>query len=392
MNKNTGARRREGSRVGADSARTSGFGASEEKPSARRASSHSSGKGGSRRSSSAREKTLKSTAARRSIPSAAPQLLIFTVMLMLSLIIISVLIAKPDFFGNDRQNTAAKLENPEPGNASDFDISMREGMIHEITENISSTNAILIDLRTGRTVCEKNSTAVIYPASLTKIMTAIVAIENMPDPAGAQITVSDETVQRLIRENASVAGFSAGETLTGTDMLYGCLLASGGDASLSLAEYVSGSEEAFVGLMNKKAAELGCDDTNFVNATGLHNLKHVTTASDMAKIFSYALKNSVFKEIITSSKYYSSPTDQHPYGITMTSTVFAAFSSAGADMGGVVGGKTGYTPEARQCLATYYEKGDLRYILVTFGAGDGTNKTYDSAKDAAKIYESYVVG
>lgn len=221
-------------------------------------------------------------------------------------------------------------------------------------------------------------------------MTAIVAIENMPDPDGTQITVSEATVQRMIRENASVAGFSAGETLTGTDMLYGCLLASGGDASLSLAEYISGSEEAFVELMNKKAVQLGCRDTNFVNATGLHNLKHVTTASDMAKIFAYALGNSVFKNIITSSKYYSSPTEQHPYGITMTSTVFAAFSSAGADMDGVVGGKTGYTPEARQCLATYYEKGDLRYVLVTFGAGDGTNKTYDNAKDAAKIYGSYV--
>ena len=389
MEKNTGARRQGSRRLTENMPRVSAADASAGKPRSGKAAGRTS-KNGRYRNNSVRADSAKNTAARRKMPSAAPQLLIFAVMLMLSVIILSVLISKPVFVNGDEENTSAMLENPAPGNASDFDISMREGMIREITENISSSNAILIDLRTGRTVCEKKSTEVIYPASLTKIMTAIVAIENMPDPDGTQITVSEATVQRMIRENASVAGFSAGETLTGTDMLYGCLLASGGDASLSLAEYISGSEEAFVELMNKKAVQLGCRDTNFVNATGLHNLKHVTTASDMAKIFAYALGNSVFKNIITSSKYYSSPTEQHPYGITMTSTVFAAFSSAGADMDGVVGGKTGYTPEARQCLATYYEKGDLRYVLVTFGAGDGTNKTYDNAKDAAKIYGSYV--
>lgn len=391
MDKNTGARRQGSRRLTENTPRTSAADASAGKTPPGKASSRTS-KNGQSRNNSARAGSAKNTAAQRKTPSAAPQLLILAVMLILSVIILSVLISKPVFINGDDENTSAMLESPAPGNASDFDISMREGMIREITENISSSNAILIDLRTGRTVCEKKSTEVIYPASLTKIMTAIVAIENMPDPDGTQITVSEATVQRMIRENASVAGFSAGETLTGTDVLYGCLLASGGDASLSLAEHISGSEEAFVELMNKKAAQLGCRDTNFVNATGLHNLKHVTTASDMAKIFSYALENSVFKKIITSSKYYSNPTEQHPYGVTMTSTVFAAFSSAGADMGGVVGGKTGYTPEARQCLATYYEKGDLRYVLVTFGAGDGTNKTYDSAKDAAKIYGSYVSG
>lgn len=325
----------------------------------------------------------------KTLPSVLPQ--VFTLLLFLTIAAASlaVLLDKPEFLPDDNtpaysifQSPSAEILNGNP--------VLRQGKITQITENISSTNAILINLNTGRVICEKNSDTVSYPASLTKIMSAIVAIENIPDPDNTLITVSKEIVERLTAENSSMAGFAGGETVSATDLLYGCLLSSGGEATSALAEYVAGSEEAFVTKMNTKAYELDCKDTNFTNVTGLHNLKHTSTAKDIATIFKYALENETFRNIITSANHYTAPTDQHPFGITLTSTVYSAFSSAGIDMNNIKGGKTGYTPEARQCLATYYVSGTDRYILVTFGAGNGNNTTYDNAKDANTIYKSYI--
>ncbi len=131
---------------------------------------------------------------------------------------------------------------------------------------------------------KKNSDTITYPASLTKIMSAIVAIENIPDPNTTMLTVPQELVDQLVRENSSMAGFSAGETVSATDLLYGCLLSSGGEATGTLALYVGGGEESeFVAMMNKKAEELGCASTHFANPTGLHSISHTSTAIDMAK-------------------------------------------------------------------------------------------------------------
>ena len=222
-------------------------------------------------------------------------------------------------------------------------------------------------------------------------MSAIVAIENIPDPNTTMLTVPQELVDQLVRENSTMAGFSAGETVSATDLLYGCLLSSGGEATGTLALYVGGGEESeFVAMMNKKAEELGCASTHFANPTGLHSISHTSTAIDMAKIFRYALQNETFRTIVTSSSYYTSHTEQHPNGITLTSTVYKAFSQAGLEMGSIRGGKTGFTLEARQCLATYYSGENGDYILITMGAGDGTNTPYDNARDASIIYRAYV--
>lgn len=318
-----------------------------------------------------------------------PQLIAALLFALLALTIIFVLRQQPALIGKELTSDISELENPAIGEYFEGK-AIKTGKIKEITENISSRNAVLIDLHTGRTVCEKNSETVTYPASLTKIMSAMIAIENIPSPETTMITVTQETVDQLVRENSSMAGFSAGETVSATDLLYGCLLASGGEATETLASYVGGSESEFVAMMNKKAEELGCTSTHFANATGLHSISHVSTAVDMAKIFRYALENETFRNIITSPSYYTSHTEQHPNGLTLTSTVYKAFSQAGLEMGSVLGGKTGFTLEARQCLASYYSGDDGDYILITMGAGDGTNTTYDNARDASIIYRAYV--
>lgn len=296
-----------------------------------------------------------------------------------------------DMLKNDTVPDGVSAQNPIFTGGADIDNggAAKYDAAEPITAEISSNNAILINVTQNRTICTKNSDVTAYPASLTKIMTCIVAIENIPEPGRTYITVEEETINELVAMNASMTGFSAGEVVTATDLFYGCLLASGGEASVTLAKYVAGTESDFVALMNQKAEEIGCKSTNFVNVTGLHDINHVSSAEDIARIFMYSLKNETFRNIITTSRYYSSATDVHEKGITITSTVSKAFSAADRDIGFIAGGKTGYTNEAKLCLATLYVKGDYEYVLVTLGAGDGTNKVYDHVYDTLTIYEMY---
>ena len=136
-----------------------------------------------------------------------------------------------------------------------------------IGNEIYSHNALLIDLTDRKIIAEKNSAEMVYPASLTKIMTVLVALENINDFDGS-FKIDEELNQHLIRENASVVGFAVGEPMTVEDMLYGTMLASGADAAAGLACYVCGSQDAFVELMNQKAQQIGMKNTHFANVTG----------------------------------------------------------------------------------------------------------------------------
>lgn len=166
-------------------------------------------------------------------------------------------------------------------------------------EDLYSANAILVRAKTGEVLLDKGSTEQIYPASMTKIMTAIVILEKIPD-LQVSVRLSEEMFDELYRQEASMAGFLPGETVTARDLLYGVLLPSGAECCTGLADYVAGSEEAFAELMNQKAAELGMTGTHFVNASGLHDPDHYTTAADIEKLLEYALQNDTFREIASS--------------------------------------------------------------------------------------------
>lgn len=250
---------------------------------------------------------------------------------------------------------------------------------------ISSRCAILCDLTDGRVICEKNAAEKVKIASLTKIMTAIVAIENLPDMRETY-TMSGRVIKTLKAENSSVAGFVEGETVTAYDLLYAAMLPSGGDGAMGLAELVGGSQEGFVDMMNAKAAELGMNRTHFTNATGLDDDGNYSCAYDVSLLFEYALKNDTFRQVVTTSHYTSNPTPQHPNGINMVSTVYDGFSENGLDMGAVVGGKTGFTGAAGRCLATYAVKDGKEYILITLGA----SRTPEHFKDAFALYYEFL--
>lgn len=247
---------------------------------------------------------------------------------------------------------------------------------------INSSYAVLIQAGSGRVVGDINGETPMYPASMTKIMTTIVAIENLSD-LNQEITVTNDMIANLYAQDATQAGFQPGETVQAIDLLYGVMLPSGADCCIALADTIAGSEEGFVELMNQKAEKLGLENTHFCNTTGLHADDHYSTAKDIAELLRYALKNSTFREIIE-SPYHSTPgTNVHPDGITFYSTMFKNLSDTTVIDGKIMGGKTGFTSEAGCCLASFAEIDDIEYILVTAGAYQAGTPHID---DAVKLY------
>ncbi|MBQ9080375.1 MAG: D-alanyl-D-alanine carboxypeptidase [Clostridia bacterium] len=245
--------------------------------------------------------------------------------------------------------------------------------------------ALLMDMQTGRVVASRHADRKIYPASMTKIMTMIVCCENISDLT-QKVAVSGDAIAAAYVEGASCAGFTAGERVSVLELLYGTALPSGADATGTLALYVAGSEKAFVDLMNTKAGELGLTNTHFANASGLHDDDHYTTPREMAAIVAYAMNNELCREILSATSYTTAPTAEHPQGITMYSTAFSRMSATKFGSAQIVAAKTGYTDEARFCLASYAETDSGgRYVLITAAGSD----RYAPVYDCKYVYENF---
>lgn len=255
----------------------------------------------------------------------------------------------------------------------------------ESLSGLNSPNAILVELETGKVLGEKKADEKIYPASLTKIMTAVLAVENIGD-LQERITVPEEIFPKLYEEGASMAGFCPGEEAVGLDLLYGVLLPSGAECCLTFADRIAGSEEDFVDMMNEKAKELGMEHTHFTNSTGLQDEDHYSTVRDISVLLRYALAGDTFRQVFTSSSYSTNPSACHPEGFTFYSTMFQEMNSAAVTDGEILGGKTGYTKEAGLCLASLAVIGQKEYILITAHArGDHETRQYH-VEDAVKVY------
>ncbi|MFA5659591.1 MAG: serine hydrolase [Oscillospiraceae bacterium] len=250
---------------------------------------------------------------------------------------------------------------------------------------LNSEYAILIDADSGVVLAEKNGFERINPASLTKIMTLIVAVENCEN-LDCTFTMTYEILAPLYRNGATLAGFVEGEQASIIDMLYGAALPSGADATGGLAEALCGSEEAFVQLMNEKAEQLGLKNTHFSNTNGLYDENNYSTPADIAVILEYAMKNDLCRQVLSTYQYTTQPTPEHPEGILLTSTMFSRMY--GTEVEGVLikGGKTGYINESRHCLASFAEKNGRNYIAVTVM---GTGR-YQPIYDCFEIYGEYI--
>ena len=236
-------------------------------------------------------------------------------------------------------------------------------------EGVYSDYARMVRLSDGAVLFTKKSKEKMYPASMTKIMTCILGIENVED-LDSEVTIKQEYIDAHYAEQASRAGFEPGEKVTYRDVLYGVMLPSGAEACMAVCDKVAGSEAAFVDLMNKKAEELGMKNTHFTNSIGLHNEDHYTTCKDFIKLEKYALQNEIFKQIFTARSYTTSQTDVHPAGIPLTNNSYMHIDTVNLPNGAVyMGGKTGYTDEAMHTLASICRYEGEEYIMVTGHAG-----------------------
>ena len=250
---------------------------------------------------------------------------------------------------------------------------------------LSSREAILLR-RGGAVLGEENADEPIYPASLTKMMTVLLAAENFDD-LDASVTLDEELFSPLWAANASLAGFEPGEVVTVRDLLYGAMLPSGAECCAAIAQALDGSEAAFADRMNRRARELGMENTHFVNATGLQDSDHRSTVRDLALLLDAALDNPTFREVFTAPRYSTSPTNLHPDGITVYSSALSLFQDADLGRMTLLGGKTGFTDEAGLCLATLAEADGAEYILVTAGAPGQSHTDTAHARDAAAVYQ-----
>lgn len=267
-----------------------------------------------------------------------------------------------------------------------------EAATYKVPFEIDSEAVYLVNTDTGAVIFEKNSTKEFYPASLTKIMTAILAIEAVPDLSGTMVTAPAYVYDELYMKGASTADILSGETVSMEDLLYALLLPSACEAANIIADYIGkGSIDDFVTEMNRKAKELGASSTHFVNAHGLYDPAQVTTAQDMYKIVSYALKSPVFEKISSTPSYHMPVTAKHPnddWNIYHTNLMLRKNTQYYYEYASGI--KTGSLSEAGRNLISTASKGGYHYMLITLGApyenADGS-KTNKSFTDATKLYD-----
>lgn len=260
--------------------------------------------------------------------------------------------------------------------------------------NINATHAALADLATGEIIASRKADEVIYPASMTKVMTLIVVAENLPNESCLKdtITISNEVYEEMKRQGSSGIGMVAGEKLTVESLLYALMLKSDGIAACELARYVAGSEEDFVELMNQKAEKMGLTNTHFKNPTGLFHKEHTSTAREIATIMSYAMKMQLCRRVLMTQSYnapFTTVDGQNKNYYLYHNLIVTQFDKIKPNQPNavtVLAGKTGFTDESRFCLVTYAESADGHgYVCVT---ADG--QSYNTCiNDYLTIYNTY---
>ncbi len=256
------------------------------------------------------------------------------------------------------------------------------------SEEVISPHAILVNAETNTIVAAKAAYDRISPASMTKVLTVLVAAEaiseeNLEDT----FTVTAEITDYAYVNDCSIVGFSKEEVVTVRDLFYGTILPSGADAAVALATYVAGSHEAFVERMNQKLEELGlADSAHFTNCVGLYDENHYCTVYDMAVIMKAAMENPWCREVLSAHTYNTTPTAEHPEGLLISNWFLRRIEDK--DTGGlVVGGKTGFVAQSGSCAVSYEEYADgTPYICVTAGSTSSWRCIYDQVE----IYNSYI--
>jgi len=219
---------------------------------------------------------------------------------------------------------------------------------------ITAGGAVVYCQNTGEIIYSKNMNKKLYPYSVTKMMTALLAVQNLP--LEQEVTIS----KRAAQEGEATMNLKAGEVVTVKDLIYGTLILSGNDAAWALGEAVSGSMKKFVKLMNKTAKNIGCEDTHFVNSNGMHDEDHYTTAYDMMQITKLALSNETIRKAAGTTKYKMDATNMSDARTMKTHVPFIKNKKEN----GFYAGKTGYWEDYDCSIVLGYEKDSLELIVV----------------------------
>lgn len=267
---------------------------------------------------------------------------------------------------------------------------LHTSMCYALTEQpeISADASILIDSSSEKVLYSKNENQKMYPASTTKILTAILTIENCN--LNDVVTVPYEAISS-ITSGYSVAALQTGEQLTVEQLLQVMLVHSANDAANVLAFHVSGSIESFANLMNNKVSELGLTNTHFTNPSGMHDENHYTTAHDLAIIMKYCMKNDTFRSL-SSLKYCTIPAT-NKYDVRVFNTTNELLIYDNRDVSSnyyykyAIAGKTGYTTQAKNCLVSVAKKENLELICVVLSAGIYPNNVSAKFVDTKSIFD-----
>ena len=253
--------------------------------------------------------------------------------------------------------------------------------------SIEAKAALMVEVNTGKIIYEKNIEVQNYPASVTKILTAILTIENCDLYEIA--TVSQSAISQ-IPSGYVIAPLFVGEEMKIKDLLYALMLKSSNDAAYVLAEHVGGSVEGFSDMMNKKAKEIGCKNSNFVNPNGTHDENQYTTAYDMYLISNYAMKNKIFAEIVSTYEYTLPATNKFPYSNRIMENSNEFINPNKIHYNPIVKGiKTGTTRQAGNCLITDSSNNGLEFITVILGAETEDSRFFETSKMMKYAYDNY---
>ena len=254
---------------------------------------------------------------------------------------------------------------------------------------IDANAAIMVEVNTGKVIYEMDKEEQNFPASVTKILTAIVTIENCKLD---DVAVATEKALSNIPSAYVTAPLFTGEEMRVEDLLYALMLKSANDAAYVLAEHVGGSNEGFSDMMNKKAKEIGCKNTHFVNPNGIHNEEHFTTAYDMYLISKYAMENETFRKIVSTNEYTLPVTNKYKQeDRIMKNTNYFLNPNSKFYNEYVNGIKTGTTNQAGNCLVTDCSKDGLDIITVVLGAKTSDSKFTETEKLLKYAFENYTL-
>ena len=279
----------------------------------------------------------------------------------------------------NKKEIADVTETPEPTEEPWSFVAERTEDTASFPDSVVSANGVLIDIENGTMLAEKGAKKKIYPASMTKIMTVLVAAEHVTkEQMEEKVTITSEITDYCYVNDCSNVGFAKNEKVPVKDLFYGTILPSGADAAMGLVNYVAGSEKEFVKLMNEKAEELGiADTTHFANCVGIYDDNNYSTTYDMAVILKAASENELCQKVLNARTYTTTSTKQHKDGIVISNLFLRRIEDKYTN-GEVLYAKTGFVNQSGSCAASMATDGNGKtYLCVTVGSTSSWRCIYD---------------